>query len=606
MSGPSAASLRLRLLATADLHAHVLAHDYLADAPSREGGLDRTAVLIARARAEVEGSILLDDGDFLTGTPLAEWAAEARAAGRAVDDPVIAAMNRLGFDAAALGNHEFDEPPDRLLRALSQARFPVVCANAAPARADVAWPVPPWTIVERALPDAGGRRHAVRVGVVGLVPPQTERWAREQLGGALRMSPIARAARAMVPALRAAGAQVVVALCHAGLDPIGEEADRAAIPLADVEGIDALICGHTHRLFPAPGVPAAPGVDPERGRVGALPAVLPGWRGSHLGVIDLDLAPAGGGGWRVADARAHLRAARDLPSGASAGLGREPAVAAAHAAARAGLGERVGRSAIPLSSAFASVGAAGVLDLMAAAKRGAARRLLEGGPDAALPLLAAVSPTRGRRATDLPPGDLLRRHLVDLYAHPDTLVVVRLTGAGLRDWLERAAGRFARIEPGARDAVLLDEAFPAYRYDVLYGVRYAFDLSRPARYDAAGREVAPGARRLARLLHRGREVASDDLFAVATKSHRVSGEGLYAPLADAPLIARSSGLLRAILAAHVAERSPVGPSEPADWSFAPPLGATALFRAPLGAEPPRGLAVERAGDAGPSLFRLRL
>lgn len=230
-------SVRLRLLATSDLHAHVLAHDYLADGPLIDGGLDRTAVLIAQARAEVAGAILLDNGDFLHGTPLSDWAAEGRAAGAGAQDPVIAAMNRLGFDAAALGNHEFDEAPSRLAEALSQARFPILCANAAPierlaeAPSDpralrcrqaggaggpdlLVWAVPPWTIITRHLVGACGRRHAVRVGVIGFLPPQTALWAQGRIEGVLRMRGIVEAARAELPRLRAAGAEIVVALCH--------------------------------------------------------------------------------------------------------------------------------------------------------------------------------------------------------------------------------------------------------------------------------------------------------------------------------------------------------------------------------------------------------
>ena len=617
MSAASGAGLvRLRLLATSDLHAHVLAHDYLADAPLVDGGLDRTAVLIARARDERPGAILLDNGDFLHGTPLADHAADARAAGRAAPDPVIAAMNRLGFDACALGNHEFDEAPSGLARALSEARFPLLCANARHACPD-GWPVRPWTVVERELEGADGRRHAVRVGVIGFLPAQTARWAGWRFARALRVRGIVEAAREEVPRLRAAGAEIVVALCHSGIDA---RLGGVALPLATVPGIDAVVCGHTHRVFPGPWPEPAPGVDPERGRLAGVPAVMPGWRGSHLGVIDLDLAPRREGGWRVSDAQVEARPVGGLRLGASGGLGAEPAVAAAHAAALARVRRPTGRTEIRLTNAFAHVGASSALDLTAAAKRGAARRLLAGGPHAGLPLLVATAPARagGRRGearfVDIAPGQVAQGHLAELHPHPDTLVVVRATGADLRDWLERAAARFARLDAWARDAALLDEAFPSYRFDVIYGLGYAFDLSRPALHDPIGGEGAGGTGRLVRLEHAGRAVRPDDVFAVATKSHRVSGEGLYAPLARLPRLAEHEAPLRATLAEHVAARSPLGPGEGAAWGFAPLPGATALFEAPRGAEVPPGLAarVERAEPDHPArggrfeLFRLHL
>ena len=385
----------------------------------------------------------------------------------------------------------------------------------------------------------------------------------------------------------------------------GPATRRSPSPL--LGGIDAVVCGHVHEVFPGPSTPASPGVDPALGRLCGVPAVMPGWRGSHLGVIDLDLAPRPGGGWRVRGSRTEVRAVRDLPPEATGALASEPSVAAAHAATLSRGRRPVGRTAVRLNDAFVHVGRGTALDLAAEALRGAARRLLAGGPHGGLPLLSATAPGRagGRhgagRFLDIAPGPLTERHLADLCAHPDTLVVLRVSGAELRDWLERAAGRFARVAPGARDAVLLDEAFPSYQFDVIHGVGYAFDLSQPARFDAAGREAAPGARRLVRLEHEGREVQDDDAFAVATKSHRVAGEGLYAPLAARPRLAADPTPLRDVLARHVAEHSPLRASEPLAMGFAsPPGGATALFPGPIGAEPPEDGPIKRVERrAGP-------
>ena len=223
------------------------------------------------------------------------------------------------------------------------------------------------------------------------------------------MRGIVEAARAELPRLRAAGAEIVVALCHAGCEGAGD-ADGGALALAADGGIDAIVCGHTHGVFPAPQVAAAPGIDPARGRLSGVPAVMPGWRGSHLGVIDLDLEPRPEGGWRVAGARSELRAASDLPAAVRGGLASEPAVARAHAAVLALTRRPLGRTAIRLTTAFAHVGASAALDLLAAAKREAARKLLAGGPHDGLPLLAAAAPIRaggldGRgRFTDIPRG----------------------------------------------------------------------------------------------------------------------------------------------------------------------------------------------------------
>src|SRR5690606_2854366 len=95
----------LRVLATTDLHANILSYDYAANRPLNGQGLAQMAGLIAAARAGAPGALLLDNGDFLQGSALADLAAQGR---RRRSHPVIGAMNALAYDAATLGNHEFN------------------------------------------------------------------------------------------------------------------------------------------------------------------------------------------------------------------------------------------------------------------------------------------------------------------------------------------------------------------------------------------------------------------------------------------------------------------------------------------------------------------
>ena len=121
-SAPSGDIVALRILATTDVHMNVLPYDYLADRPSGRGGLARTASLIARRRAEVDNCLLLDNGDFLEGTPLGDFAAR-RTAGMDRPHPAIAAMNALAYDAAALGNHDLCKSVNTVLARPATARW---------------------------------------------------------------------------------------------------------------------------------------------------------------------------------------------------------------------------------------------------------------------------------------------------------------------------------------------------------------------------------------------------------------------------------------------------------------------------------------------------
>jgi 2',3'-cyclic-nucleotide 2'-phosphodiesterase (5'-nucleotidase family) len=120
-------AIDLRVIATSDLHASLLPYDYCANRAVSGRSLSEISRQIATARAQVPNSLLFDNGDFLQGTPLADFVA-SRLRRRRVH-PVIAAFNTLGYDAVTLGNHEFNYGVPFLSSALTDARFPVVSAN---------------------------------------------------------------------------------------------------------------------------------------------------------------------------------------------------------------------------------------------------------------------------------------------------------------------------------------------------------------------------------------------------------------------------------------------------------------------------------------------
>ncbi|MEO0989800.1 MAG: 2',3'-cyclic-nucleotide 2'-phosphodiesterase, partial [Pseudomonadota bacterium] len=212
--------VHVRLLGTTDLHMNIAAYDYYADRPSQTVGLARTASLIEEARAEAGLSLLLDNGDSLQGTPLGDYMAGHWHPDQDFVHPMVRAMNTIGYDAASIGNHEFNYGLPFLEASLAGASFPFLMANAA--RQLGANPLAdqllatPWVILDRTVTDGTGNAHALRIGLIGFVPPQIMVWDRERLEGKLEVREIVEAARAHVPALRAAGADIVVALAHSG------------------------------------------------------------------------------------------------------------------------------------------------------------------------------------------------------------------------------------------------------------------------------------------------------------------------------------------------------------------------------------------------------
>jgi 2',3'-cyclic-nucleotide 2'-phosphodiesterase/3'-nucleotidase len=584
-SSSSAPHLGLRLLCTTDLHGHVWPFDYQTDTETPTRGLAALAPLIHAARAESRNSLLLDCGDILQGTALADWAVSPAHADRT--HPMISAMNRLGYDAAGLGNHDFNYGLPPLRRALDDARFPIVCANlvtalGAKARDDIPF-TPPWVILTRQLTDDTGQSHTLRIGVIGTAPPQTLIWDAQVLRGALAARDAVRAVKAHLPDLKAAGCDLVIALSHAGLGKpkpcdMAEDTSRA---LASLPGIDVILTGHSHRRFPGPDFAGLDNVNAAAGTIAGKPAAMAGAFGSDLATLDLDLEKSSKG-WTIAHSRVALRTLGTTP-----GLPDPDILAAtecAHTATRVKMREVVGHTRTRLHSVFAMAGPSPALTLLAQAQMARAQALVRGSPLADLPMLSAVAPFKHGGPNgptgfvDIAPGPLLHRHMVELSPFPNQLCAMAVTGAHLRAWLERVAAAYLTVPHGAVDAPLLNPVAAAYTFDEIHGLNYTFDLSQPGAWDARTGAALPGPAtptRLTALTYRGRPVQPTDRFCLATSSYRASGGGGFAMIPrDTPRL-QTSETLRDILTAHVRACGPIAMAQGPLFDFVP-LGATAL------------------------------
>lgn len=572
----------LRLIATSDLHASLMPYDYRANRPDANLGLGAIAQQIAEARGEARNCLLFDNGDFLQGNPLADYAAAAARRRRA--HPVITAFNTLGYDAATLGNHEFDYGLSFLSDVIRDANFPIVSANIAtrlgpsPARDQTL--VPPFTILRRQIYDQEGHAHVLRIGVIGFAPPQIAEWDRETLNGRVHTRDILAAARAWLPRLRAQGADIIVALAHTGIGAVDPEdgSDNAATGLAALPEVDAVIAGHSHQVFPGPGFPASAAVDPVEGRLAGKPAVMPGHSANHVGIIDLRLQRCvmGQRRWQVVGASSRIGHRSDRP--ATPAL--HQALAPDHRATLAWSRRQLGEAQVPLHSHFATCAPSAALGLIAEAKADHVRRALEGTLWSSLPILSSATPFRAgghggpSNFTCIPTGPVRMRHVSDLYPFPNTIVALLLTGAEVADWLERAAAVFRQIPVGATDAPLHDHTVPSFIFEAIPQLSYAVDLSKPARFDGQGRLVQPDSRRITGLRHDGKPLDPHEEFILVTNSHRVGRARLQDPTADPQVIYTDGSRVQSILAAHVQSRGRIGAPPARHWHFLPMPGTS--------------------------------
>ncbi|HEU0221312.1 MAG TPA: bifunctional 2',3'-cyclic-nucleotide 2'-phosphodiesterase/3'-nucleotidase, partial [Paracoccaceae bacterium] len=489
----------LRVLSTTDLHVHVFPYDYYSDRPNDTVGLARTATLIRQVRDESTNSILVDNGDYLQGNPMGDYIAYERGMKAGDLHPVIQGMNVLGFDCGTLGNHEFNYGVDFMDKVNAGANFPIICANFATSlgaspRED-SLHLRPYIILDRMLKDGAGAEHPIRIGLIGFVPPQIMNWDQRHLAGSFAARDILQAARAWVPEMKEAGADIIIALSHSGISPVpeAEGLENAALHLAGIEGIDAIVTGHQHLVFPSPKFTAGEGIDIEKGMLRGKPAAMGGFWGSHMGLIDLMLE-RDGNEWRIAATEASTREIYErvdrtnVPKVESQADVLE-AVAAIHDETLAYIRRPVGQTSAALHSYFALVADDPSVQIVSQAQTWYIKDMLKGTEYFALPILSAAAPFRagGRGGpeyyTDVKPGPVAIKNVADLYLYPNTVRAVLIDGATVREWLEMSAGIFNQVEPGLADQPLINPDFPSFNFDVIDGVTYQIDLSQPPRYD---------------------------------------------------------------------------------------------------------------------------
>ncbi|OSP56493.1 bifunctional 2',3'-cyclic-nucleotide 2'-phosphodiesterase/3'-nucleotidase [Pseudoruegeria sp. SK021] len=619
----------LRILETTDLHVHVFPYDYYADKPNDTVGLSRTASLIDAIRAEATNTLLLDNGDFLQGNPMGDYIAYERGMKDGDLHPVIAAMNTLGFDASTLGNHEFNYGLDFLMKSLAGANFPVISANVATAQGsdptrDTTL-LPPYVILDRMVTDGDGVQHPIRIGLIGFVPPQIVNWDRQHLDGKATTRDIVETAQAWLPQIKEAGADIVIALSHSGIGAAThtDGMENASIPLAAVDGIDAIVTGHNHLVFPSPTFADTAGVDVAAGSIQGKPGVMAGFWGSHMGLIDL-LLERDGNTWRVVSFTTEARpiAQRNEDRSITPLVGDDAQVLEAaiedHEATLAYVRRAVGETDAPLQSYFALVADDPSVQIVSIAQMWYIKQMLEGTEYADLPLLSAAAPFKagGRGGpdyyTDVPAGPVAIKNVADLYLYPNTVRAVKITGEQLRGWLERSAGMFNQISAGAEDAALLNPDFPSYNFDVIDGVTYKIDLSQPSRFSAKGDVINPEAQRILDLTYQGAPVTDDMSFIVATNNYRAEGGGDFPGADGSTVIFDAPDTNRDVLVRFIVEQGTISPSADANWSFAPLAGTSVLFPTGPNAAPyadsVSGVHMEAAGTDpdGFALYRIRL
>ncbi|MFI7497156.1 bifunctional metallophosphatase/5'-nucleotidase [Streptomyces sp. NPDC049687] len=547
----------LTVMGTTDLHGHVFNWDYFknaeyTDKAGNAQGLARISTLVNGIRAEKgrENTLLLDAGDTIQGTPLTYYYAKVdpiTAEGGPVH-PMAQAMNAIGYDAAALGNHEFNYGIETLRKFESQLRFPLLGANAVDAKT-LKPAFPPYVIKTFCVKGAP----PVKVAVLGLTNPGIAIWDKAYVQGRLAFPGLEEQAAKWVPRLKSLGADVVVVSAHSGSSGTSSYGDQlpyvensAALVAQQVPDIDAVLVGHAHVEIPELKV-----VNAKTGKTVVLSEPLA--YAERLSVFDVELVFEKGR-WAVESVSSKVLNSNTVAD--------DPKITKLlsdeHAKVVEYVNQVVGTATETLTTVEARYKDAPIIDLITKVQEDVVKAALAGTSYASLPVIAQASPFS--RTSEIPAGNVTIRDLSSLYVYDNTLVAKLLTGAQIKAYLEYSAEYFVQT---AADAVVDVEKLtnansrPDYNYDYVSGLSYEIDIAQ-----AAGS-------RIRNLTYDGAALDDAQQFVFAVNNYRANGGGAFPHVASATEVWSESTEIRTRIAEWVTAKGVLDPKDFAsvDWKL---------------------------------------
>ncbi|MFJ7628125.1 bifunctional metallophosphatase/5'-nucleotidase [Streptomyces sp. NPDC097595] len=545
------------VMGTTDLHGNVFNWDYFTDAEfddkdHNDVGLAKISTLVEQVRREKgrHNTLMIDAGDTIQGTQLSYYYAKIDpiTAKRGPVHPMAQAMNAIGYDAAALGNHEFNYGIPVLRKFEEQCDFPLLGANALDAKT-LRPAFAPYVIKKLRTPH--GRD--VKVAVLGLTNPGIAIWDKANVSGKMVFPGLEEQAAKYVPRLRSMGADVVIVSAHSGNSGTSSYGDQipyvenaAGLVAEQVPGIDAILVGHAHLEIPEYFVE-----NKETGKKVVLSEPLK-W-GQRLTLFDFEVV------WEKGRWVVEKAGSRVLNSNTAAEDRKiTKLLADEHKKVVAYVNQVIGTAASEMTTAEAAWKDEPIIDLINVVQAETVKAALAGGEYAELPVLSQASCFS--RTARIPAGNVTIKDAAGLYPFENTLEARLVTGAQILEYLEFSAKYYVQTAAGAPvdpEKLTNADSTPDYNYDAVSGLTYEIDIAKPV------------GSRIVNLSFAGKPLDPKAQFVLAVNNYRASGGGNFPHVPAAKQLWANSEEIRNTIIAWVQAKGSVDPAEFAsvDWKL---------------------------------------
>lgn len=533
--------MKLTVFATTDVHGAIYPYDYFGDV-DKETSLLHIKSYIDQYKQKHPREIVLtvDNGDIIQGDVWNDYDFENQNSGQLA--PKI--INGI-YDVIGIGNHEFNFGLEYLYKFYKKLEPVIINANVDFKDHPMKDHILPFTILDREMSEG-----VIRIGFLSVVPTQILKWDAYHLKGRLNVSDMRKTVEATAAEIKSRGADLVILLSHSGLSKNPEHVrkfgENQTLLMTMIKDVDGIVFGHTHEFFPDEGFEVEiDNIDFRKGTINGKPMVQPGVYASHLGQLSFEVEKRDGV-WKIADCTAQL-----IDTG---NIGLNPEIIAQyepdHKKVKAYLSQPIGELDTTWHTYLSRVFPSKAVQVVAEAGKDYTEKLIRAGDIENLPVLgcsAAIKAGRdgARDFTVLEAGTVTLADAINLYKHANTMIIIKISGKTLKEWLEWSASQFN--SPGETNILLEPnrsrDGFPAYNYDTFFDLDYVFDITGPPKYDSTAKQINASSR-LAEVKYKGKQVEDDDVFIVPVNNYRAS----YTPfLRDAEILHESPRNVRDIV-----------------------------------------------------------